>query len=55
MTSGASVDPRRQRLLDHTAGVWAASSRYAAVLILLVSIFVVLSITQENFFTRPNI
>jgi ribose/xylose/arabinose/galactoside ABC-type transport system permease subunit len=55
MTSAASIDPRRQRLLDHAAGVWAASSRYAAVLILLVTIFVVLSITQENFFTRPNI
>jgi ribose/xylose/arabinose/galactoside ABC-type transport system permease subunit len=55
MTRAASIDPRRQRILDHAAGVWAASSRYAAVLILLVSIFVVLSITQENFFTRPNI
>jgi ribose transport system permease protein len=55
MTRGANVDPRRQRLLDHAAGVWSASSRYAAVLVLLVCIFVVLSVTQENFFTRPNI
>ena len=55
MTDGTNVDPRRQRVLDHAAGVWSASSRYAAVLVLLVCIFVVLSLTQENFFTRPNI
>ncbi len=55
MSDIASVDPRRQRLLDHAAGVWSASSRYAAVLVLLVCIFVVLSLTQENFFTQPNI
>ena len=55
MTEHPNVDRPRQRLLDHAAGVWSASSRYAAVLVLLVSIFVVLSLTQQNFFTRPNI
>ena len=55
------TDPTRPSILggsgcsDHAAGVWSASSRYAAVLVLLVCIFVVLSLTQENFFTRPNI
>ena len=55
MTDPTNIDRRRQRVLDHAAGAWSASSRYAAVLILLVSIFVVLSLTQENFFTRPNL
>ncbi len=55
MTAQTNVDRTRQRILDHAAGVFSASSRYAAVLVLLVSIFVFLSLTQPNFFTRPNL
>jgi ribose transport system permease protein len=50
-----TTDRRRQRLLDHAAGIWPSSIRYAAVLVLLIGIFVFFSVTQENFFTRPNI
>ena len=54
----ANVDDRRRGsgLLDHAARACGRpSSRYAAVLVLLVGIFVVLSLTQANFFTRANI
>jgi ribose/xylose/arabinose/galactoside ABC-type transport system permease subunit len=49
------VDRRRQGALDHAAGVWSAANRYAAVLVLLVGIFVYFSFSQDNFFTQANI
>ena len=55
MTEYTNTDRHRQRVVDHAAGVWSASSRYAAVLVLLITIFAVFAVTQENFFTRPNI
>lgn len=48
-------DRHRQRLREHAAGVWSAASRYAAVLVLLVAIFVYFSATQHNFLTQPNL
>lgn len=48
-------DRRRRRLLEHAAGVWSAANRYAAVLLLLVSIFIAFAATQPNFFTSANL
>jgi ribose transport system permease protein len=48
-------DRRRQRVLDHAAGVWSGTTRYAAVLVMLIAIFVFFAITQERFFTSANI
>ena len=48
-------DRHRERLRNHAAGVWSATSRYAAVLLLLVAIFVYFSATQNNFLTTPNL
>lgn len=56
MTSVAPTDDRaRRRTLDRAAGVWSAASRYAAVLVLLIVLFVVFSATQPNFLTSANI
>lgn len=56
MTTANGIDDRpRQRALNHAAGIWSAASRYAAVLALLVGIFVFFSVTQENFFTQANL
>lgn len=56
MTATTHVeDRRRRRLVEHAAGVWSATSRYAAVLVLLVGIFVYFSITQDRFLTGANI
>lgn len=56
MTTTAQTDDRsRMRTLTHAAGVWSAATRYAAVLVLLVVLFVVFSISQANFFTGANI
>jgi ribose transport system permease protein len=55
-SSDMPIDDRhRERLRNHAAGVWSATSRYAAVLVLLIAISVYFSVTQENFLTRPNI
>src|SRR5262249_57762272 len=54
-TSAHTEDRPRQRALDHAAGVWSATSRYLAVLLLLIALFVVFAVTQENFFTHSNI
>jgi ribose/xylose/arabinose/galactoside ABC-type transport system permease subunit len=51
----AFEDRPRQRALDHAAGVWSATSRYGAVLVMLIAIFVFFSLTQERFFTSANI
>ena len=48
-------DRSRLRTLAHAAGVWSAATRYAAVLVLLVAIFVVFSATQNDFFTSANV
>lgn len=48
-------DRSRLRMLAHAAGVWSAATRYAAVLVLLVAIFVVFSLTQNDFFTSANL
>ena len=48
-------DRRRQRALDHAAGVWSAASRYMAVLLLLIGLFIFFSATQGRFFTSANI
>ena len=56
MTTTTPIDDRsRQRILDRAAGVWSATSRYAAVLALLVAIFVAFGATQSNFMTTSNI
>jgi ribose transport system permease protein len=54
-TTDAVEDRQRQRALDHAAGVWSATSRYAAVLVLLIAIFAFFAITQDNFLTQANI
>jgi len=43
------------RKLAHAAGVWSAASRYAAVLVLLVAIFVFFTVSQSAFFTSANL
>jgi ribose/xylose/arabinose/galactoside ABC-type transport system permease subunit len=48
-------DRRRQRVLEHAAGAWSGTTRYAAVLLMLIAIFVFFAITQERFFTSANI
>lgn len=48
-------DRRRQRVLDHAAGVWSAASRYAVVLVLLVVLFVVFSIALDGFLSSQNL
>jgi len=45
----------RRRALHRAAGVWSAASRYAAVLVLLIALFVGFAATQHNFFTSANI
>ena len=56
MTTVARDDDRpRRRALEHAAGVWSATSRYAAVLVMLIAIFAVFSLTQDNFLTRSNV
>jgi len=48
-------DRSRLRKLAHAAGVWSAASRYAAVLVLLVAIFVFFTVSQSAFFTSANL
>ncbi len=55
MTPKPGDDRGRQRVLSHAAGVWSATSRYAAVLVLLVALFVGFSVTQSSFLTSANI
>jgi ribose/xylose/arabinose/galactoside ABC-type transport system permease subunit len=54
-TTTVREDRPRQRALDRAAGVWSATSRYAAVLVLLAAIFVAFAATQSNFLTSSNI
>jgi len=54
VTATAPIGGRR-RALDGAANVFSATGRYAAVLVMLVVIFVVFSATQENFLTQANI
>ena len=55
-SSPTELDDRsRMRTLAHAAGVWSAATRYAAVLVLLVGIFVFFSATQNDFFTSANV
>jgi ribose/xylose/arabinose/galactoside ABC-type transport system permease subunit len=52
----AHVENRgRLRTLAHAAGVWSAATRYMAVLVLLIAIFVFFSVTQSDFFTSTNL
>jgi ribose transport system permease protein len=48
-------DRPRQTALDRAAGIWSAASRYVAVLILLVALFIAFAATQNNFLTSTNI
>jgi ribose transport system permease protein len=48
-------DRRRQRVLDHAAGVWTAAGRYVAVLLLLIGLFVYFAASQSRFLTSANI
>lgn len=50
-----SLDRPRQRALNHAAGVWSSTNRYAAVLILLIVLVVYFSWSQSNFLTSANI
>ena len=54
-TTTVPEDRPRQRALDRAAGVWSATSRYAAVLVLLAALFVAFAVTQSNFLTSSNI
>lgn len=55
-TAVESGEERRRRgALDHASGVWSATSRYAAVLVMLIVIFAVFAATQDNFLTGSNI
>jgi ribose/xylose/arabinose/galactoside ABC-type transport system permease subunit len=53
--TGPAEDRSRLRKLAHAAGVWSAASRYAAVLVLLVAIFVFFTVSQSAFFTSANL
>ncbi len=53
-TASADRD-RRIRVLERAEGVWSAGNRYAAVLVLLVGLFVYFSFSQTHFFTHANI
>src|SRR5262249_30625070 len=55
VTATAQAERRRTRLGDIAGGLWAASSRYAVVLVLLIAIFIFFSVSQENFLTKANI
>jgi ribose transport system permease protein len=56
MTSATThVEGRRRQLLDGAAAVWSATSRYAAVLVLLIVIFVFFALTQDRFLTSANL
>jgi ribose transport system permease protein len=55
MTAHEQEDRRRRRALDRAAGVWSAGSRYAAVFVLLVGLFVYFAASQTNFLTHANI
>ena len=56
MTAAAGAEEaRRPRLVGLAAGLWAASSRYAVVLVLLIGIFIFFSVSYENFLTSANI
>ena len=48
-------DRRRRQLLGHVSGMWTATSRYVAVLALLIALFVIFAVTQHNFLTGANI
>ena len=50
-----SDERSRIRMLAQAAGVWSAATRYAAVLVLLVAIFVFFGSTQAAFLTGPNL
>lgn len=54
-TTAPAEDRSRLRKLAHAAGVWSAASRYAAVLVLLVAIFVFFTVSQSAFFTSANL
>src|SRR5262245_58953332 len=51
----AAARERRVRALERAEGVWSAGSRYEAVLVLLVALFVYFSFSQAHFFTHANI
>jgi ribose transport system permease protein len=51
----STSDRPRRRILDHAAGAWSSTSRYAAVLVLLIGLVIAFSTTQSNFLTRANI
>src|SRR3954453_6525568 len=58
MTNAEAVDPRRDRrlrALERAEGVWSAGNRYAAVLVLLVGLFIYFSFSQGHFFTHANL
>ena len=43
---------RRRRALERAEGVWSAGNRYAAVLLLLIGLFVYFSLSENHFFTQ---
>jgi ribose/xylose/arabinose/galactoside ABC-type transport system permease subunit len=51
----AAARERRVRALERAEGVWTAGNRYAAVLVLLIGLFLYFSFTQTHFFTHANI
>jgi ribose/xylose/arabinose/galactoside ABC-type transport system permease subunit len=51
----AAARERRVRALERAEGVWSAGNRYAAVLVLLVGLFIYFSFSQAHFFTHANI
>src|SRR5437763_17060390 len=56
MSTDAAVSrERRLRALERAEGVWTAGNRYAAVLVLLVGLFIYFSFSQAHFFTHANV
>jgi ribose transport system permease protein len=47
-------DRSRLRTVARAAGVWSAGSRYVAVLVLLIAIFIFFAASQNDFFTSAN-
>jgi ribose transport system permease protein len=46
---------RRIRALQRAEGVWSAGNRYAAVLVLLIGLFIYFAFSEAHFFTQANV
>ena len=55
MRNDVTDDRGRQRVLDRAAGVWTAASRYVAVLLLLIGLFIYFSASPDELPDHANI